>query len=232
MSGHSANVIKAGETSRISALFAHSEAEPIQNEHVEPDEPEQREADRLNAEIAALEAEIEGHKEALTAAYDEGFAAGRDAAEAEADDSRDKALELLRQGIEAAQDELKSALSVFESYALQVAAQALETLMGDTGGRRAIMAGAIARQAEALGKSAIVSIAVSRSDFPDSREVAQAVPALSDIETKIAVSDDLPPGRCDIQLKIGTAEIDIDRNWADISSILADTRDNGSDDAS
>lgn len=214
------NVIKSSAALEISPLFARVERSN-NAAATDCDIPEQRDADPLIAKIAELEAEIASHESVLKLAYDDGFAAGHDAGEADFIDARADALRLLSTGVDAANARLHVSLERLESFALQAAAQALEMLIGDRDAFRQVVGQAVVRQVDSLGKAAIISVVVSRSDFPDSRELLQVSPQLAGIEAKISLSDDLPAGRCDIKLMIGTAEIDINRTWSEISKILA-----------
>jgi flagellar biosynthesis/type III secretory pathway protein FliH len=232
MSGDFGNVIKSGVSAQIKPLFGTGAAAKPETEPVAVEAGKRSQLDMLEDQIAALKAEIAGHEAALKKAHEEGYEAGQEAAEAEFEDSREQALEKLTEGVETANADLQLALQSFESHALQLAAQALDTLIGEDGMHRQILAAMIAKQVSALGKTGILAVTVSRSDFPDSRELLQAAPELSGIETKITVDDDLPAGRCDITLLMGNAEIDLNRSWAEISEILSGDLDDASDTAS
>jgi flagellar biosynthesis/type III secretory pathway protein FliH len=229
MSRPSNAVIKSAAAQQLSPLFGAAKAQPVRVSPSAVEEPRDTEGQRLHRQIAELKESAAAHEAALKEAYDEGFAAGQEAAEAEFDDNREKALEALSAGIDTATAELKSSLARFEGYSLQATSEALEVLVGDGAAFQQIVSQAIARQVADLGKKAVLSITVSRSDFPDSREVAQLAPSLSDVEAKIAVSNDLPAGRCDIKLMVGTAEVDVRKSWSEIAKILSEPESDASD---
>jgi flagellar biosynthesis/type III secretory pathway protein FliH len=223
MSRASNAVIKSSAAQQVNPLFGSAKVQTASVAASTPEDPRDIEIERLRQQISELEESTPRHDAALKNAFDEGFAAGQDAAEAEFDDNREKALEVLSAGIDAATAELKASLARFEGYSLQAAGEALDVLIGDGGTFQQIVGQAIARQVTDLGKKAVLSITVSRSDFPDSREVAQLAPSLADIEAKIVVSNDMRAGRCDIKLMVGTAEIDVRKSWSDILKILSES---------
>jgi hypothetical protein len=232
MSRVSNAVIKSASVRQVSPLFGAAKAQPAPVAASARDDPRDVEIERLRRQIAELKEGASAHEAALKDSFDEGFTAGQDAAEAEFDDNREKALAALSAGIEAATAELKASLARFEGYSLQAASEALDVLVGDGAAFQQIVSQAIARQVADLGKKAVLSITVSRSDFPDSREVAELSPTLADVEARIAVSNDLPAGRCDIKLMVGTAEIDVRKSWSDIVKILSEPESDASDAAS
>lgn len=232
MSRASNAVIKSAAAQQVSPLFGTARVQPSSVAASAPEDMRDIEIDQLRRQIVEMEESASAHETALKDAYDEGFTAGQDAAEAEFDDNREKALEALSAGIDAATAEFKASLARFEGYSLQAASEALSVLVGDGAAFQQIVSQAIERQVTELGKKAVLSITVSRSDFPDSREVAELVPSLAGVEAKIAVSSDLPGGRCDIKLMVGTAEIDVRKSWSDIMKILSEPESDANDAAS
>jgi flagellar biosynthesis/type III secretory pathway protein FliH len=222
MTRNSDNVIKSAGADQISPFFSVQKKQPSSDIASSPDDPRDTEIVRLQTMISEFEAQTSLQKAAQKKAYEEGFAAGKDAAEAEFDDNREQALQTLAAGITLATEYFKSALARFDTYAVQVAHEALSAMMGDAISFQHIVGKAIDHHVTILGKKAILSIIVSRSDFPDSREVVQAEPGLSDVAAKISVSNDLPAGRCDIKLMLGMAEIDIQKSWSEITKILSE----------
>jgi flagellar biosynthesis/type III secretory pathway protein FliH len=218
------SVIKSSDAGQINPLFAGGKRSVPQGAARASDAAALNEINRLKQSAEAYETLVVSHEAALKQAYDEGHSAGYNTAELDIEDSRKNALERLSAGIEIANADLHTSLARFENYALQAAAQALETLIDAPDLYTQIIGGMITRQVEELGKATIITITVSRSDFPDSRELMEIAPILSDVETKIALSDELPAGRCDIKLMVGTAEIDFRRTWQEILAVLADTQ--------
>lgn len=225
----SQNVIKAGSSASVNSVFggAQNRAMPAAaaQEVAGADDP----AKHLNDRILELEANITEHDALVKKAFNDGFAKGREAAQEDFEDNRDRALEALNAGLADANAALKEALGTFEDHALSLAAEAMGKLAGDPDAFRQILSSAIRHQLAKLGEAAVLSVIVSRSDFPDSRELSQVNSGLSVFENRISVSDELPQGCCKIDLFVGTAEIDINRTWTQIRQILRE-RETGQDD--
>jgi flagellar biosynthesis/type III secretory pathway protein FliH len=181
------SVIKSSDAGQINPLFAGGKRSVPQGAARASDAAALNEINRLKQSAEAYETLVVSHEAALKQAYDEGHSAGYNTAELDIEDSRKNALERLSAGIEIANADLHTSLARFENYALQAAAQALETLIDAPDLYTQIIGGMITRQVEELGKATIITITVSRSDFPDSRELMEIAPILSDVETKIAL---------------------------------------------
>lgn len=188
-----------------------TEAEPVQKRSAMVE---------LIETVALRDAEISKHEEALSAAWAEGEAAGRAAAEEAFEDDRDAALSALKHGIEAAGKDLSRALEGFETLALLVAVEAVEKLTGNAKQYRKVLTDAIKTQVSELQSSTVVSITVARSDFPDTREVAPLSQSLGIEAIKVIVSDDLDASECRIKLLLGQAEINLLGQWDDLKQRL------------
>jgi hypothetical protein len=212
----SANVIKKGEGNvrlflkdaelpSATALARAAERSPL---------------DELKHKLAQCEAEIDRHADELSKAYQNGQSAGREAAEADFEDSRVEALTQLEAGIALAKTELQKALKDFEALSLELAHAALDTLVGDQVVYKELLSAAIGKQSSALSQSLVHSVTVSRGDFPDSRETDALAEKIKLAPGMIRVSDEVTPGSCSFQLSLGTVEFDLGQGWREISSIL------------
>lgn len=171
--------------------------------------------------LGRCEAEIAGHSAALEKAYAAGEEAGREAAAAEFVDSREAALAALAEGIADARQALATQLEEMEHFALAVAHQALSSLIGDPERYRELIRQMIRQQIAALADQTILSVTVSRFDFPDTRETDALLAELGPRTCGLTVSEQLGRGRCDIGLRVGTIEIDLDKNWREIGAALS-----------
>ena len=63
---------------------------------------------------------------------------------------------------------------------------------------------------------------VSRRDFPDAADLTELQDAIGRSDLKIQVSDTLGAGDCRLQLRLGTMELDLPRQWEALSEALLD----------
>lgn len=216
------SLIKAAKTASVRPLFDGIPSSMLVEDRSVPP-PENDELSQLMAKLAERDLQIAEHVEALAKAFAEGEDAGRSAAENDFEDSRAEALAALEKGMIAAREDFAASLEKFEQLAVQVALEALEILVDDKEAFSAILRSAISRQLSAIDAATIVSVTVSRSDFPDSRELSELEAALSAPASSLRLSDDLPVGNCRIALKVGTVELDLARSWREISGILSES---------
>jgi hypothetical protein len=66
----------------------------------------------------------------------------------------------------------------------------------------------------------LMTIAVSRGDFPDTREVAAIEGDLDQWRGKLVVQDEREAGTCEVKLTVGAVEIGVKRSWADMKDML------------
>ena len=177
---------------------------------------------RLAVLLEECEAEIAAHNDALAKAYAEGEEAGRVAMEAEIENDRAAALELLAGGVECAKTALDRALGNYESIALVVAQTALDKIFGNTENRKAMVADLIRHQFRQIGQDSFVSLEVSRADFPNTQEVAELATSLLIAPDRVRVSDDMMAGNCNMRMRLGTLEIGLGQQWGSLRSLLAE----------
>lgn len=187
-----------------------------------PDKPEPPSlADPLVEKLALCETAISQHAAELAQAYLDGEEAGKIAAEEQFDQSRKEALLMLEETFLAAGEDLKLALTGFEALSLQVALEALTVLTDNPETQREILAATIKKQLSALEAKSVIAVTVSRSDFPDSRELAQLEASLGAPTNSLILCDDMQPGNSRIALSIGAVEIDLKRSWREIAETLS-----------
>jgi flagellar biosynthesis/type III secretory pathway protein FliH len=218
-------IIKAqnGHTQREVVPFLATGRSPSQVSAAEsPDnKAETVSAPTLLEQLAARDAEIARHEQALAAAFADGERAGRQAAEDEFQDSRAEALEALADGLREAGAELQAAFDSFDALALLVATEAVDNLMGDAAQYRSILKQAIEAQINQLRDATLLKIAVSRLDFPDTNEVVELEKSLGDSAQKLTVEDRLDAGQVHIKLVIGSVELGLKEQWSGLKQLLA-----------
>lgn len=187
----------------------------------EPGEVGTTMADELAERLARCETEISGHAAALDKAFADGEEAGKVAAEDMFEERREKALSMLAQAFDDAREDYRDALTGFETLALKAALQALRVIIGDPESYREILEGLIRKQVAELNSGSVLTMTVSRSDFPDSRELVELESSLGAPTGSLKLSDEMESGRCKIDLKIGAIELDMIHSLAEIADVLA-----------
>ncbi|MFA7603944.1 MAG: hypothetical protein WCY29_13120 [Novosphingobium sp.] len=178
------------------------------------------ENERLQNLIGQKEAEIAGLHKAVLAARKEGEDSGRLAMECELEESRERALELLRNGIGKALEALSDLGERAELLALLLARTAIEKLFGEESARQSIVADLIRHQVRQIDKRSILGVEVSRLDFPDTNEVAGLAAGLNIDPKAVAVSDDLGAGGCRMKLRLGMLDIGLDQQWGALRDLF------------
>lgn len=219
MPGGSGNILKPGDQT-VQPFLPKSQLDASAAKSLSPISAEPRIADALEAKLILYEAEIAQHKKALAESFAKGEVAGRIAAEADFEHDRTEALAALEKGLESATEALASALAGFEALALEAAHAALEMLVGDSPGYRELLTAAIVRQTKMLKEGTVLSVTVSRMDFPDSRETDALALSIGGALSSIQVAQELEAGQCIIQQKLGTVEFDFGHSWQLILATL------------
>jgi flagellar biosynthesis/type III secretory pathway protein FliH len=176
--------------------------------------------DQLLDKLAQRDAQIAELEANLSASFTKGEAAGRITAEDEFQDDRTAALEVLKQSLVQAGTDYQNAITSLEKLAMLVSIEAIEKMVGNSTRYRSVLRDLIAHQVKDIDASSLVAIEVSRSDFPDTREVAALEKAFSGYRERLAVLDTLAAGECRIKLTIGALEIGIDQQWGEIKTLL------------
>lgn len=211
-------LIKAGAVASVRSFFDAEVTETSDNVHALAECSRTAE---LLEELAQCQAQIAEHKAALDKAFADGETAGREAAADLFEDNRQEALAKLSDAFGGALASLETQLSVFETLALEASLAALTQLVGDPEDYREILVRTVEQQVRLLGEHTIVSIAVSRLDFPDTSEPAQIAQRLGNAACRVQVSDKLPAGKCEVRLGLGSFEIDLRRSWQEIENVLS-----------
>jgi flagellar biosynthesis/type III secretory pathway protein FliH len=213
-------IIRAGNGGRQSVVqrFLATGEQEAATLLVSPDRPAEIE---LLGKLALRDAEIADHKNALAVAYAEGEASGRAAAEKAFKTDWEASVQVLKEGVTSAREALARALEGFETLALLVAIEAVDKLTGNPEHYRKMLTDSIAERARELKTAGIISITVSRSDFPNVHEIAALEALLGATGEKLHVSDDLYPGECRFALTLGKADVNLNRHWDKMKTLLA-----------
>jgi flagellar biosynthesis/type III secretory pathway protein FliH len=185
-----------------------------------PVHPLALENETLRSQLKALEEQVAAHKSAVTAAYDEGVAEGRIEREAEFEDDRAEALERLEVCFSEANNAVTEALSRLEGVAALVACSVLEKMFGDEATRQGLVIDLVRHQFLNINRDLVVSIDVSRADFPDTAEVGRVAEAIGVDRDQLRVVDTFESGECRIRLTLGELDVGLNRQWGRLSAAL------------
>ena len=176
----------------------------------------------LMEKLALCEAEISNHQAELDKAYARGVEEGRAAAEDAFEEDRAEGLALLRTALENAHSELQTRLEGVDRIAQCIGEACLTQMIGVEDIFRPMLAQAIGTHVKRLEQETVLSVAVARVDFPDTREVAAVLTGLGLSPDIVEVSDDLDSGQCRIGLRIGQVELDLQRHRDAIAAIFSE----------
>jgi type III secretion protein L len=179
-----------------------------------------QEVEALAARLADRDAEVERLQGDVRRAYRDGEAEGRKQGREEADQRRAEALVALGRGVEAALERFAGELEALERLSVLVARQALSKVLGDDADRTATLAAAIRHQLQDIEADSVVAVRVSTADFGDPRELERLAAELASTRVDLAADDDVGRGDCRIQLRLGTLDVGLPRQWARLERTL------------
>lgn len=174
-----------------------------------------RRIEQRDATLSELRAEAE-------AAFREGEAKGREAGLREAADQSEQRLKRLEAGIGQAQAVFAEAMEALERLAPILAHDALANILGQDSDRPQLVAAVVRHQVRTLDARSLMQVEVSAADFPDDDALAVLEGALGNLGPSIHASVALKSGECRIKLKLGTLDVGVDRQWAELSAVLRD----------
>lgn len=174
-------------------------AEPVEN-------PLEAEIAALKQELAAAEA---AHKKALIAAREK----GRADAEAAFVRDEEKALALLREGIETTAAATRQKIAALDALALLLCQTALEKVFADAADFSDLITRAIRRQMINLRNGALLRVCVSARDFTDDAALAALRAGLGERHFEIVRDPDLVSGACRMDLRLGHIDLNVSEHW-------------------
>jgi len=191
-----------------------------------PQGAEVLETDR-DPERAALEDEIEALRRRLReteAETQKAVSAARIETKREAElahvRQEEKALALLRAGLDRATKDLEARLVDLESASLLLTQTALEKVFGDPKAYHELIGRAISAQLAGLRHDMVVCISVSSVDFSDQNALKRLADTTKRAPTMIRAEPSLAQGDCRIELKLGEIEFSIGEHWSALQNLL------------
>lgn len=174
--------------------------------------------EQLVARVAELEAMLRRSEEEKTALAEKMRDEGRREGEAAASTRDRERLELLAKRLGEAVAGVESAIDARRDIAIEIARAALERLFADPELYTGMVAETARRQAAGLARGTVVALRVSAADFPD----AAALSLLPDFGemVRIETEADLPSGACLFDLRLGTLDASLPRQWEAIGALL------------
>jgi flagellar assembly protein FliH len=180
-----------------------------------------RELESLGARSEQQDAEIERLKADVSRAYRDGEAEGLKAGRKEAEDRNADALRLLGWGIEAADAELKAALTSVDRLAVQLAREGLRKVLGEARDLSDLVARIIRERMQAIEAQSMLYVEVSSHDFGDAAALDQLASAVGSGRLNLRARDDLEPGGCRIKLALGALDVGVDQQWGRLEELLS-----------
>ena len=169
------------------------------------------ERDALDKDLTELR---EASRIAIEAARREGHEKGLAAAKA----NQDEQLAVLSRGVDAALAEWRERITQSETLAALFTHAALAKLFENPEDRAELVLGLIARQIAGLRSEALLSLEVSRADFPDPSDLEERLPALEGAKIRSSIA--LKSGECRLNLKTGQVDLGIPTQWPALSKLL------------
>jgi flagellar biosynthesis/type III secretory pathway protein FliH len=187
----------------------------------------EQEIARLQQELAARDETVAQLREDVDDAYKRGQSEGLKRGEAQAETLERERLDLLGQTSAKALADLKLSLASTERIAALLTHQCLDKLFGETASYGEIVHALVRAQLDRLEKEAVLSVAVSKADFPD-EEALQALSVATGLGAMIlSAQDDMLGGGCVMQLRLGQLDIGLDQQWGSLRDLLQDIAENG-----
>ncbi|EDT38685.1 hypothetical protein [Burkholderia ambifaria] len=211
-----------GGRKRLAAAVA-SEPRPDIAPSAAPLDRHAAEIEALTVRLAEFDAKCAALEDEREAAYRRGVDDGRRAADASAKRDDDARVAALSRGVQHAQASLQTRFASLESLALDIAQAALERMLGATEHYPALVAQTIRHHVAQMEASVVLTIDVSRADFPDDhalRPISAAAP-----ESVVNAHPHLPAGACRFGLAPGRAELDLPRQCDRLMAVLNRLRD-------
>jgi flagellar biosynthesis/type III secretory pathway protein FliH len=203
----------AGAARPFAAVGASHELNPAR-------EPGWKPAERLLEErIAALEAELAGDREAVSARLAEAREQGAREALETRSDAEEQALAALEAALGAALEQWRERLASWDRAAAGIARAVLEQVFVADEQRAALVESAIARKLAALNSASLVEVRVSAEDFGEARALEAAAARLGR-GVRLAGDPALRSGECLVDLKLGHADLGLGGQWRRIEALL------------
>lgn len=218
-------VIKFSDAAKASvrslATRTHDLSEPQAPPVVDPELTALREeVSGLRADIERREAEAADLRRDIDRALIDGEAAGRKAGQEEANDRQAERLAALQAGVAEATQSFADQISSLERLAALLAHESLGKILGDERHYADLLTRALRVRLDEIEARAVISVEVSRTDFPDPSRLASLSAAVGHPELDIRACEDLNSGGCRVRLRLGALEIGIGQQWERLGEAL------------
>jgi flagellar assembly protein FliH len=183
-------------------------------------ELEERAADALpgdvhHAELAQLQARLEGLETALDeaeatreAAVTAALEQGREEARQAADDLGAERLQALRDRLAQTAQECLAQLKEQGDLAVEIALAAIHKILGEASPRSALVEELVSNAIGQVSGGLVLAVRVSAKDFAAEEELAALASELGAV--RIVRDADLPCGGCELELTLGTIDASLD----------------------
>ncbi|WP_298303612.1 hypothetical protein [uncultured Erythrobacter sp.] len=165
--------------------------------------------DHFLDQIAALEKALSEKEKEITAAesaaYEEGFKAGKKAA----DSKSEEAIELLKASLSQSEKGLKESLNNQVEAGIAISRAILGNILGNRFEMPAHVVSAATHWKSELAAGSVLGLRVSADDFPDKGALDALSQEFPSVE--IVSQSDLKSGACFFDLKLGSLDASIDR---------------------
>ncbi len=119
-----------------------------------------------------------------------------------------------------ARKKLETFLDDTEALALELVGVALESLFSKPENMKATLAGMIGKVVDDIGRTAIVSLRVSREDFGCIEEFFENNADLMSTDFVVEIDPILSQGECIFELLVGTYELSLSEHWKVVKAFL------------
>jgi flagellar biosynthesis/type III secretory pathway protein FliH len=190
---------------------------------------QEEEVDALHQQIASLEKELGLRSAAIKSlhsdierAFEEGKAQGRNTGLAEAEDRQTLRFSLLNDAIRQSQNKLVHDVGSLERLSALLARECLDIIFGNNAAHASMVERIIASQIAKIDKSMVLSVEVSRDDFPDGDALDALAVSTALPRTLLTAKPGAATGSCLINLRLGRMDVGIDQQWSSLREVLGE----------
>lgn len=185
------------------------------------------ERDNLLRRIAWLEeqlrqrsVETDNLRAEVTRARDDGREQGYEIGLAAAQDRQSERLRLLEKSMMQAQTAAVECLTSLSRLSTLLAQDCVDIILGDASDRTEFISSIIETQLAKIDRAMLISIDVSRLDFPNDQLIAALVEKRRLSSVSVKAADDMPSGSCVINLRLGRIAVGINQQWPALKAVL------------
>jgi len=177
---------------------------------------------RLEEELRQRDAEAGDLRSAAAQAREDGVEQGYESGLVAAQDRQSERLALLEKSMIKAQANLAESLTSLSRLSALLAQDCVDIILGNAGDRADFIARIVGSQVAKIDHSMLVSVRVSRLDFPDDGEIAALMEQAGLSSVSVTAGDEMPSGSCVMTLRLGRISVGIDQQWPALRNLLDD----------